>query len=152
MSPRSTEPPPPSRVRLIRPAFYRSARTGALPPDVRDLMIGLITTVDDEGWLLWRLTELAAALYPYEPPARRLRDIKRRADVLVEAGLVIVHDCGCAFMPTAVRDHGMKGGNHTTAIWAWHMSHTSAESVLVRTDPSESRSSRLRLRLRRLLL
>jgi hypothetical protein len=140
MRPRSAEPQPPSRVRLVRPALYRSGDTGVLPPDVRDFLIGLTTLADDEGWLMWRPAELGAALYPYTQPKRRRRDLERRAAILVAADLLVLHDCGCAFLPTLKRDHAVKSGNPTTAVWAWHMSHPRAESVPVRTDPSESRS------------
>lgn len=133
-------PPTPSRVRVVRPGFYRSAATGSLPPDVRDLLIGLTTLSDDEGWLIWQPAELAAWIYPYAPAGKRLRDLERRAARLIDAGLVIVEPCGCAFLPTLKEQHGVKGGNKSTAIWGWHLRHESGQ-VRTETDESVSGSS-----------
>lgn len=123
MSPEASAPPAPSRVRVVRPQFYRSAVTGSLRPDVRDCLIGLMTVADDEGWLLWSLDELATTMYPYTPPRRRLRDLEARADVLVAAGLLVIETCGCAHLPTLKEHHGIKGGRQTTPIWGWHQPH-----------------------------
>lgn len=130
------EPSAPSRVRLVRPQLYRSEATGTLAPDVRDLLVGLTTLSDDEGWLLWRRVEVAAALYPYAPSSARLRDLERRAARLIEAELLVVHDCGCAFLPSLKRDHAVKGGRQTSAVWSWHSSHP--PSGPVRASPSEA--------------
>jgi len=119
---------------MVRPQFYRSEATGSLPPDVRDCLIGITTITDDEGWLLWRPAEIAAVLYPFAPARRRLRDLERRAQRLIDAGLVEVHDCGCAFLPTLKEHHGIKGGNQTRGVWGWHERH---KSVQVRTDTDE---------------
>jgi hypothetical protein len=130
-------PPAPSRTRMVRPGFYRSSLTGSLPPDCRDLLIGLTTCADDEGWLLWQPSELAAWIYPYAPAAKRLRDLERRAQRLVDAGLVVIKACGCAFLPTLQEHHAVKAGNKTTAVWGWHERH---KSLLVSTDTDLSRS------------
>src|SRR5262245_20227969 len=89
----SSAPPAPSRVRIIRPQFYRSALTGSLPPDVRDCLIGLTTVADDEGWLLWSPAEIATTIYPYAPARRRAADLERRAGKLQAAGLLVVEEC-----------------------------------------------------------
>lgn len=135
----SREPSAPSRVRIVRPSFYRSEATGALPPDVRDLLVGLTTLADDAGWMLWRPGELAAALYPYQPVGRRLRDLERRAARLQADGLVDVRPCGCAHLPSLQRDHSVKGGSHSATVWTWHQGHDG--QVRTATDKSRPSSS-----------
>jgi hypothetical protein len=66
----STRPPTPYRTRVVRPTLYRSERTGSLAPDVRDLLIGLTTMADDEGWMTWAPREIAAMLYPFVSAGR----------------------------------------------------------------------------------
>jgi hypothetical protein len=103
--------------------------------------VGVTTVADDEGWLRWNLAEIGAALYPYTPPGRRDRGVEKRAARLVDAGLLVIHDCGCAFVPTLKRDHATKSGNQSSAVWAWHSRHRSSQPGPIRTDPSESVSS-----------
>lgn len=122
---RDGEPPAPSRSRVVRPVFFRSSLTGSLPPDVRDLMIGIATVTDDEGWLLWRPEEIAVTVYPYEPTETRLADFHRRADALLERRLIVIEDCGCARMPRLKEHFGMKGGRPTVTVWSFHQSHRS---------------------------
>jgi hypothetical protein len=113
-------PPTPSRVRVVRPTFYRSGITGPLPPDVRDCLIGLTTITDDEGWLVWNPDEIATTIYAYQPARKRRIDLERRAERLVDAGLLVIHPCGCAELPTLKEHHGVKSGRQTTPIWGWH--------------------------------
>ena len=134
-------PPAPSRVRMVRPQFYRSQVTGGLAPDVRDLLIGLTTVADDEGWLLWRTGELAATIYPYAPAKARLRDMERRSRVLIDRGLVIVEPCGCAFLPTLKEHHGVKSGRQTAGIWGWHMGHATRQGMPRNSEECSSSSS-----------
>lgn len=134
----SGAPPTPYRTRQVRPTFYRSELTGSLPPDVRDLLLGLTTMADDEGWMLWRPSELAATIYPYQSTGRRLRDLERRATLLVEAGLVVIKECGCAFLPTLQEHHGHRGGEKTKAIWAWHHASNDSHSVGLRSATDDS--------------
>lgn len=131
---RDDGPPAPSRVRLVRPSFYRSQATGGLAPDLRDLLVGLATMADDEGWLVWRPAEIAATLYPYGAPARRLRDLDRRVTALVAAELLVRHDCGCTFLPTLKEHHAVKGGVQSSAVWAWHHRHTEPLPDPLRSD------------------
>lgn len=133
-----TPPPAPSRSRIVRPQFYRSAVTGSLAPDVRDLLIGLTTVTDDDGWLLWSPAELATTIYPYAPARKRERDLERRADVLVRAGLLVIKPCGCAEIPSLKEHHGMKGGEKTHKVWEWHSRHPSTVGLRSATDDSVS--------------
>lgn len=123
---------------MVRPSFYRSDRTGPLAPDVRDLLIGLTTLADDDGWALWRPASIAVTLYPYEPHGRRLRALERRAAVLVEAGLLDIRSCGCAHLPTLREHASIKSGEKTHAIWNWHQRHASEG---LRSGPEHSVSA-----------
>ncbi len=134
-------PPAPSRVRMVRPQFYRAEVTGSLAPDVRDLLIALMTVADDEGWLLWRAAELAATIYTYSPAGRRLRDLERRSGELMDLGLVIVEPCGCAFLPSLKEHHAVKSGRQTAPIWAWHMRHRGIPGNAEECSSSSSSSS-----------
>jgi hypothetical protein len=108
---------------MLRPQLYRSSLTGSLAPDVRDLLLGLTTLCDDEGYMLWEPAEIASYIYSYQPARRRLRDFERRADVLIAAGLIDVKPCGCAYLPILVSYFGIKGGKPTSPIWTWHQRH-----------------------------
>lgn len=132
-------PSSPSRTRLTRPQFYTDELTGSLPPDARDLIQGLSTRADDEGWLIWRPAEIAANLYAYEPPGQRLGDLARRAQRLEERGLLVIEECGCALLPTLRVMFKIKGGMQSAAIWDWHRQRH--ESGLIRIDPDVSGSS-----------
>jgi hypothetical protein len=140
-------PPTPSRVRMVRPVFYRSELTGSLAPDLRDLLIGLTTMADDEGWMVWAPSEIAATLYSYQSARRRLRDLERRTIRLVEAGLLTIEPCGCASLPTLKTMHAIKGGEKNTATWGWHfgghpggLRSATDQSVSVSGDGSSSSS------------
>ena len=111
---------------MHRPDLWRDEVSGQLRPDVRDLYLGLVTLTDDGGFTLWRPASIGAALYPYEVPARRLRDLARRADALEVAGLVKRLQCGCAELPRMRRDCAQMGGDPTHVITEFHASHQSA--------------------------
>jgi hypothetical protein len=133
---RLEEPASPSRVRIVRPSFYRNEATGTLAAEVRDFLIGLMTLADDVGWLRWRPVEIAAALYAFVAPAQRARHVEQRAQRLVDAGLLRIEACGCAILPSLIRDHGQKNGSPTTVIWAWHHKAHPAGSRQVETSPA----------------
>jgi hypothetical protein len=93
-----------------------------------------MTLADDEGWMLWRPAAIAAALYGFEPLDERVPAFDRRAAILVDAGLVVLFDCGCAHLPTLKDHHGLTGGNKNTRVSTWHQGHRSGA---VRTAPDE---------------
>lgn len=128
--PQHSTPRMPSRTRLVRPDHWRDEATGRLSPDARDAYLGLSTISDDEGWLLWRPATIAAGLYPYQSPARRERDLARRAEILGTAGLLELHDCGCAHLPRMKRDLAVRGGEKSTAIEEFHAEHLSDDGLL----------------------
>jgi len=122
------------RIRAVRPDFWQDDTLGHLSDAVRLFYIGLWCVSDDAGWFEWKPAQLGAALYPYRSAASRERSIDAWGDVLVEAGRIVRHPCGCARVPTLPK-HQKIGGNPTYAIRQKHQLHTSTdESVEVRTS------------------
>jgi hypothetical protein len=97
----------------------------------------LATCSDDAGWTLWRPDTLAAHLLRYQPVGRRSNLFAKAQADLVAAGLLLIHDCGCAFLPYLWRDFRQAGGNHSTQVADFHQSHSSSdEYVLGGTSPA----------------
>ncbi len=79
----------------------------------------------------------AAHLYRFQSVKRRERQLELNANGLVEAGLLEIHPCGCAFLPFHYRDFRQKGGNHSNAVRDFHVEHVGPdESVQVSTGPA----------------
>jgi len=78
---------------------------------------------DDEGWLLWSPDEIATTIYPYAAWPERRHELERRAPLLVDADLLVIEPCGCAFLPSLKAQHAVKSGRQTSPIQAWHQSH-----------------------------
>lgn len=124
------------RIRAVRPDFWQDDTLGHLSDAVRLFYIGLWCVADDAGWLEWKPSQLGAALYPYRASHKRVRDIDAWGEQLVQAGRIVRHPCGCAFIPTLTK-HQRAGGNPSYQYREKHRYHTSMdESVLVRTDTS----------------
>jgi hypothetical protein len=124
------------RIRAVRPDFWQDDTLGHLSDSVRLFYIGLWCVADDAGWLEWKPAQLGASLYPYRTATRRERDIEAWGDVLLQAGRIIRHPCGCARIPTLTK-HQRAGGNPSYQFRDKHRYHESTDqSVLVRTDTS----------------
>jgi len=141
MAPTMTEPRQPERTRLVRPDLYRDEVTGPLTPAQRDAYLGIATLTDDSGWALWRPQAIAASIYPYVSPAKRVRDLEARAATLRAAGLLVLFDCGCAYLPRAKRDLVISGGKQIRQVEAFHQAHGTDQSVSVPGDPDWSGTS-----------
>jgi hypothetical protein len=111
---------------------------GRLPPDVRDLLLGLTTLADDEGWMLWRPSDIAATLYPFDPVRKRETALERRAKLLVADGLLVIRECGCAVLPSLPEHHAIKGGDKNRSIWKWHHEGGCSVALHSPTDVSAS--------------
>ena len=132
-----TEPRMPERTRILRPGLWVEAMVAMLSDFAFRLYLGLTTCADDDGWLLWRPSTLAAHLLRFRHLGRREATLEKGAAELLAAGLLVVHDCGCAYLPYLHRDFRVKGGNHAVTIRRFHESHASLdESVHVRTSPA----------------
>ncbi len=121
-----TGPRMPSRTRLYRPDLYSDDVTGPLPPEVRDLYLALGGCADDHGWMPWRVALLGARIYPYRAVAEREADLTRWAARLVADGLLVMHPCGCAYLPRLVRDLATRSGQPSYAIEEHHQRHATA--------------------------
>lgn len=93
----------------MRPEFWSDALVAAMPPAVRLFYVGLWCVADDYGWLRWNETEIAALLFPYESPKKRVRDVSGWATVLTDSGRLVLYRCGCGCIPTLPR-HQVNGG------------------------------------------
>lgn len=111
------------RIRQVRPEFFSDPVVGTLSPEARLTYIGLWCIADDAGWLPWDVAAIAAMLSPYQSVPVRTRMYTRATTALVEAGRVIVHPCGCAFIPR-LADHQKIGGNKSFQYLDRHKVHT----------------------------
>lgn len=123
------------RIRQVRPEFFSDPVIGRMPPDTRLSYIGLWCVADDAGWLEWDLQHIAAMLHPYESVLVRERRMDKAAAALVEAGRVVIHDCGCAFIPR-LSDHQKIGGNKSFTTRDKHESRHSRTSTPVGSNGS----------------
>lgn len=136
----TAEPRMPERTRILRPSLWIDATTATMTDSAFRAYLGIATCADDDGWLLWRPPTLAAHLLRYLAPARRTRLLAKATDELREAGLLMVHDCGCAFLPYLARDLRVTGGSHASTVREYHESHT-ATDVSVQVSPSPASGS-----------
>jgi len=98
------------RIRQIKPAFWSDKVVGRLPPRTRLAFIGLWMLADDTGWIDgFDVEQAAAQLYPYEPAARRERELSEDVDRLVAAGRVVRHECGCLHIPRLEQHQRING-------------------------------------------
>jgi hypothetical protein len=93
-----------SRIRQIKPSWFldKQLRQGT-SADAREFYIGLWMLADDAGYLVWDVERIGAELYPFDPIARRERNVGKWADVLERLSPdephLIVWDCGHARVP-----------------------------------------------------
>ena len=93
-----------SRIRQIKPSWFldKELRRGTTA-DAREFYIGLWMLADDAGYLSWDEERIAAELYPFEPIARRERNVAKWADVLErldpDEPHLVVWTCGHARVP-----------------------------------------------------
>jgi hypothetical protein len=127
----------PARTRILRPFLWVDATVAKLSDSAFRLYLGLTTCADDEGWLLWQPSTLSANLYRFRPVGRREAALEKGATELAAAGLLVVLDCGCAYLPYLHRDFRVSGGTHADTIRRFHLFHPSPdEYVHVRTSPA----------------
>lgn len=104
-----------SRTRLIRPEFFTDERMAALSVPTRLTYIGLWTLADDDGYFERRPVEIAAALFRYESPARRLQRVTKALDELAAASRVKWLDCGDHGHIPTLSEHAAQGGRKSYA-------------------------------------
>lgn len=114
------------RIRQVRPEFFTDAVVSRLSADARLTYIGLWCVADDAGWMTWDVAQIAAQLYPYKSVHVRERMVERAGEALGEAGRLVHHPCGCAFIPK-LTDHQRIGGNKSFPSRDKHEVHTSPD-------------------------
>jgi hypothetical protein len=110
-------------VRLLRPWVFTDATSGRLPPDTLMCYLGLATFADHVGYVHWSVPEIAARLCPYAPRAMREKLLDRWARQLQGRDLLVILDCGCAFLPRMGRDFAQTGGHKATTCYDFHERH-----------------------------
>ena len=111
------------RIRQVRPEFWSDEVVAALPDGARLFYIGLWNVADDAGWLEWRPTRIGALLYPYESAKRREVNIAAWALRLTDKGRLVIHDCGCAVIPTLPKHQRVAGKQSFTVRDLHHGKH-----------------------------
>ena len=119
------------RIRQVKPAFWTDAKVAKLSYPTRLFYIGLWCIADDAGWLAWDPEQVGAELFPYETPGRRLRHVERWCGELVEAGRLVIHDCGCAVMAT-MPTHQRISGKQSFGARDRHQRHVVKHEVAER--------------------
>jgi hypothetical protein len=99
-----------SRTRLIRPSFFTDERMASLSLPTRLAYIGLWTLADDDGYFERRPVEIAAALFGYESPTRRLKRVDKALEELAGAGRVKWLECGDHGHIPTLAEHAAQGG------------------------------------------
>ncbi len=132
------------RIRSIKPEFWEDEDVANLAPSARLFFIGLWNLADDGGYLRWSVTEVGAALYRFEPRGRRERNVTAFMDVLTEAGMVRILDCGRhALVPNLPKHQRLSGEAKQVHTFGREHDSCSAETVLaaVATIPEDPRRS-----------
>jgi len=121
------------RIRHVRPAFFTDHFTGTMPADVALTYVGLWCVADDAGWLRWDVQQLGVEIWPWRTVRAREALVERTGTVLTEASKLVIHPCGCAFLPTFA-DHQKVGGTPSYAVRKEHLTHTQTDVYgLIRT-------------------
>ena len=113
-----------SRIRQIKPSWFldKELRKGT-SAEAREFYIGLWMLADDDGWLVWDEERIAAELYPFDPIARRERNVAKWAGQLEhlneKAAHLVVYDCGHGTVPKMAA-HQRIAGNRTTSTHRKH--------------------------------
>lgn len=131
-----------SRIRQIKPSWFldKELRRGTTA-DAREFYIGLWMLADDEGWLSWDVERIAAELYPYEPFARRERNVAKWGEILLTLAPASPHlkvyTCGHAWLPH-MKQHQRVAGTRSEGTMKTHRyvcrGFRSVPSLQVATD------------------
>lgn len=125
-----------SRIRQIKPAFFKDPDMAALPPAVRLFYIGLWTLADDAGYYRWDVAEVGVELFGFDPRGRRERNAVTYRDELVRAERLTLFPCGHLLIPT-LQGHQRLAGP-TKRVLTYEREHL---KCAVPTSPDEPRDS-----------
>lgn len=114
------------RIRQVRPEFFTDAVTAHLSPAVQITYVGLWCIADDGGWLSWDVPQIGALLYPYKSVRGRERTVASAGAALSAAGRLVLHPCGCGYIPK-LADHQRIGGTKSFTSRDKHRVHTNMD-------------------------
>jgi hypothetical protein len=75
-----------ARIRTIKPSFWGDAKVAGLTRDERLLVIGLLSSADDQGRFMASTAAIAGHVFPHDELAPAL--IRRWRDAIAKAGLI----------------------------------------------------------------
>lgn len=122
-----------SRTRLIRPEFFSDERMASLSVTTRLAYIGLWTLCDDAGYFEYAPRQIAAELFRWDGPAKRLRAIEKALTELEETQRVKRLECGEHAVIATVPEYAIQGGNHSYQYQKQHRSRCSTGRVTDRS-------------------
>lgn len=102
------------RSRTVKPELWVDIKLRGIRHDYRLVLIGLWQACDDAGWGVWEPSELAAALFPYDPPEQREPLIIGAFTELRERELIKALRCGHFTVPSLPK-HVWGGKDRRTA-------------------------------------
>ncbi len=80
-----------------------------LSEGARLFFIGTWCLADDAGYFVWDVEQIGATLYAYDSPKLRVRHITRYGQSLMEAGCLVLFECGHAKVPTLPKHQRLSG-------------------------------------------
>lgn len=92
------------RIRQVKPSFWGDKKVAALPERTRLFYIGTWMLADDAGWFRWDAAEAGREMYGFDSAKGRERRVQAMLQELVDAGRVVLNECGHVFIPT-LREH-----------------------------------------------
>lgn len=99
------------RTRLLRPELVTDELLGTLPDGLVLFYLKLWLLTDDAGFFEFRVRQIAATLYPYRSPARRLKAVEGWLGELVQLGRVELLACGVHGIVPTIPRHRIQGGS-----------------------------------------
>ena len=138
-----------SRIRQIKPSWFldKPLRKGTTA-DCREFYIGLWMLADDAGYLVWDVERIGAELYPFDPIAKRERNVAKWADILErldpDDAHLVVWDCGHARVPK-MPGHQRIAGTQAHGV---KKAHLGDPEKLVRPEREACERARSRVSLR----
>jgi len=101
----------------------------------REILLGVWSLADDEGWLPRDVTAISASLFRYEEPKSREQRVRTALKRLRETHKVVSYPCGCLFVPSVARyprsgrrtsEHRREHDEHHTPVSSDGSDHSKA--------------------------
>ena len=108
------------RNRTVKAEFWADLKLRHLPLPYKLVYIGLWQACDDAGYGTWEPSELAALLFPYDPPEEREPLILGAFASFREDGLVKLERCGHFIIPSLPKHVYSSKANRTSSTQRDH--------------------------------